>query len=245
MKVLKIVAEGLVTSFRYPYFMFGVQPTFTMPPPATLYGHVASTLGEWFDPRGVLFAVHFSFQKRLMEIEHTHVLTSAKGKLKGSNYSKVLEGKTNLFQREILFKPKLVLYLNRPEWVEYFKCPRYSVTLGRSQDLFTYSEVTIVELQRATNCYIEHTLLPYEFTRYIGQGVAILMPQWLEYKQQRYPNFRQYVILNRRVQYNDFICLSDDDLSFWVDPLSKTVNGDQLGLVFHSWVEDNDEIALA
>ena len=33
MKVLKIVAEGLTTSFRYPHFMQQIHPSFQMPPP--------------------------------------------------------------------------------------------------------------------------------------------------------------------------------------------------------------------
>ena len=69
MQVLKIVAEGAITSFRYPHFMQGVQPTYEMPPPATLYGHIASALGEWFDPQGVQFAICFSFLKRAQEVE--------------------------------------------------------------------------------------------------------------------------------------------------------------------------------
>lgn len=58
MQVLKVVVEGLTTSFRYPHFVQGVQPTFEMPPPATIYGHICSALGEWVDPKGVTFAYH-------------------------------------------------------------------------------------------------------------------------------------------------------------------------------------------
>lgn len=52
MQVLKIVLEGVTTSFRYPHFMLGVQPSFPPPPPATIYGHVCSALGEWVAPEG-------------------------------------------------------------------------------------------------------------------------------------------------------------------------------------------------
>jgi len=36
MPVLRIEAEGLTTSFRYPHCLAIRQPTFLMPPPATI-----------------------------------------------------------------------------------------------------------------------------------------------------------------------------------------------------------------
>jgi len=80
MKVLKIVAEGVATSFRYPHFMQGVHPTFRMPPPATIYGHICSALGEWFDPKGVLFGVQFFHKGVFEDIEHVHVVGPATGR---------------------------------------------------------------------------------------------------------------------------------------------------------------------
>ncbi len=65
MRVLKVVLEGITTSFRYPHFMMGVQPSFPMPPPATIYGHICSALGEWIDPKGLAFAYHFTAQEAL------------------------------------------------------------------------------------------------------------------------------------------------------------------------------------
>jgi CRISPR-associated protein Cas5t len=139
MRVLKVVAEGLTTSFRYPHFMQEIHPSFQMPPPATIYGHVASALGEWFDPSGVQFAYHFTYEGSCKDLEHTIVLTPGVGYLPGSKIPKVLEGNVTPFTRELLFRPRLTLYLNRPEWESAFRSPHYVVTLGRSQDLFTYT----------------------------------------------------------------------------------------------------------
>ena len=44
LELVKVVAEGLITSFRYPHFMWQKQPTFEMPPPATIYGHICSAV---------------------------------------------------------------------------------------------------------------------------------------------------------------------------------------------------------
>ncbi|MBZ4653887.1 MAG: hypothetical protein JG781_1226 [Peptococcaceae bacterium] len=242
MQVLKVVGEGLITSFRYHHFMQGIQPTFEIPPPATIYGHICSVLGEWFDPGGVEFAIHFSFQSRFQDIEHTHILTPATGKLPGTQIAKVLEGSTNPFIRELLFKPRMILYINRPEWVEAFRSPRYPVVLGRSQDLFTYTQVEVIELRKDKHVYLEHTLVPYNFVRYTGKGIVALLPRFLDYHKKRYPEFSRYVVLHRRVHSRDLLSFQDEDLNFWTDPTSPEIDGDKLGLIFHNWVDKDDAL---
>ncbi len=234
MKVLKVVAEGTVTSFRYPHFMIGVQPTYEMPPPATLYGHICSSLGEWFDPAGVKFAIHFTYQSKFEDVEHTHVIEG-----------KTQSGNINPYIRGLLFRPRLVLYLNKPEWVDAFRYPKYPVALGRSQDLFSYRSVEIVDLIRGTNAYFEQTLVPYELVRHTSRGVALLMPRYLRYEEGRFPEFERYVMLRTRVHFSDLLDITGSPLDFWLDPTSNAVEGDYLGLFFHGWVEDGEAQLMA
>lgn len=238
MQVLKITLEGVTTSFRYPLFMLGVQPTFEMPPPATIYGHICSALGDWADPRGVQFAYRFTFERKLMDLEHVHVLGPAGGKMPGTSLPKVLEGNINPFQREILFQPRLTLYVNKPEWESAFLSPRYVVTLGRSQDLCAYTSVRVMALEARPSAYFEHTLIPFEHPLKPPQGVVLQMPRFLDYENKRRPAFGRYVMLKQRVMSDDERMLSfgKPPDSFWVDPESPEVDGRQLGLIFHSFV---------
>ncbi len=114
MRVLKVVLEGTTTSFRYPHFMLSIQPSFPLPPPATIYGHICSALGEWVAPEGLRFAYHFTVAGVGEDLEHIHVLQASGGKLGETRLPKVLEGDINPFNRHILLHPRLVLYLNRP-----------------------------------------------------------------------------------------------------------------------------------
>lgn len=239
MKVLRVEGEGLVTSFRYPHFMQGVQPTFEMPPPATIYGHVCSALGDWFDPAGVLFALRFTFDARFDDIEHTHVLGASTGKLKGTSIPKVLEGAVNPFRRGLLFRPRLTLYLNKPDWEGRFRNPHYPVVLGRSQDLFTYTGVSVVDLEPADHGYFSHTLLPYDFLSRTASGTAVLMPRFVDYSDRRRPAFQRYLVLNRRLHSRDLLQLTEERHSYLIDPGSEEITGDHLALVFHSWVGDS------
>jgi CRISPR-associated protein Cas5t len=241
MRVLKVVAEGLTTSFRYPHFMQQIHPSYPMPPPATVYGHICSALGEWFDPTGIRFAYHFTHAGEVRDIEHIVVLSPSSGKLPGSKIPKVLEGNVNPFERQLLFLPRLTLYINRPEWEPAFHSPRFAVVLGRSQDLFTYTSISVVDLEQADRAYFEHTLVPHEMALQLGRGVTMLMPRFLDYASNRRPAFERYVVVQERV------VLPNDDLPrfehlaygpFWVDPTAPNAKGIGQGLAFLSFVED-------
>lgn len=241
MRVLKVVLEGLTTSFRYPHFMLQVQPSFPLPPPATIYGHLCSALGEWVEPDGLAFAYRFTAQGATKDLEHIHVLSAATGKLPGTAYPKVLEGNVNPFSREILFRPRLVLYLNRPEWLAAFRSPRYAVVLGRSQDLCWYSSVTMVDLVERERVAFEHTLLPYRMAVQTSVGVVALMPRWLDYHHSRQPTFARYLLLQRRLPNDMFLHFDGAPQRFWCDQTEQGADGLPLGLIFHTFTGDADE----
>ncbi|MCS7087743.1 MAG: CRISPR-associated protein Cas5, partial [Thermoflexales bacterium] len=199
MEVLRVILEGEVTSFRYPFTMVGRQLSFLMPPPATIYGHVCSALGEWVDPRSFRFAYTFSSAATFDDLEHIHVVSASSGKLPGTDLPKALEGNINPFRRQLLFRPRLVLYLTRPDWREAFLHPAYPVVLGRSQDLCTYTEVRVVRLEQRERGYFEHTLLPFEYPLKLPQGIVLNMPKWLDVHRNRAPQFARYTLVNRRV----------------------------------------------
>jgi CRISPR-associated protein Cas5t len=236
-RVLKIVAEGVTTSFRRPHFMHGIHPTFRMPPPATIYGHICSALGELVAPEEVAFAYHFTAQASFYDIEHIIVVSEAKGKLEKTSYPKVLEGGVQPFKRELLFQPRLTLYLNRPEWRDAFRRPYYTVVLGRSQDLFTYTSVEQLDLEQADEAYFEHTLLPYQMAVQVGRGMTELLPRYLDSERKRTPTFARYLLLEERVKSSEFWLGETQETDFyWIDPTSSLVDDMHLGLVFHTFV---------
>jgi len=237
MRVLKIVAEGLTTSFRYPHFMQGIHPTFEMPPPATIYGHICSALGEWVSPNDLAFAYHFTHAGKFDDVEHIHVVAGSSGKLPGTTLPKVLEGAVNPFKRQMLFRPRLVLYVNKPEWESSFRSPRYPVVLGRSQDLFSYTQIEVIDLETSAEAYFEHTLAPYRLHLNTAAGYVTTMPRFLDYEKNRRPTFSQYVVLPRRVmQLLQFEGQEPLPL-FWIDPTMPHVQGKSLGLWFHTFVD--------
>ncbi len=239
-EVLKIVAEGPTTSFRYPHFAVGVQPTYEMPPPSTIYGHICSAIGDLVDPRGVRFAYHFTHAGQVEDLEHVHVLSPSTGRLLGTAFPKVLEGNVNPFRRALLFRPRLVLYLNRPEWEAAFRSPRYAVVLGRSQDLFTYTSVGRLALEPTSQAYFEATIAPYEMARRTGRGVVVLMPRFLDGERNRAPEFARYVMLRDRIFSDDLVRLPGEaSETYLTDPTATVIRGRRLGLFFHSFLDED------
>ncbi|NWG21019.1 MAG: CRISPR-associated protein Cas5 [Chloroflexi bacterium] len=248
MQALRIELEGDVTSFRYPHFMWGMQPTFEMPPPATIYGHVCSAVGEWIIPDDLLFAYRFTHDGKFMDLEHIHASGMAapispqkRKELVAQGLSDVTvygESTVTPFQRELLFRPRLTLYLNQVELLPAFERPHYVVVLGRSQDLCTYppGAVQVVTLEKRANVYFEHTLLPLSMGAHTRRGVAVMMPRLIDFQQHRHPTFAQYLMLTERVFAHDMQTVGSFE-PVWCDPLAPQYRGCYRAVVWHRFIE--------
>lgn len=207
MEALRISMAGPVTSFRYPHFVHGIQPSYKMPPPATLYGHVCSALGRRIDPDSFRIAMHFTYVTSWMDYEHIHLF--------GNNTAKL-----SPFERELLFQPRLILYVDRVDWLDDFRWPQYMVTLGRSQDLMTYQQVEVITLEQAESGYIEHTIVPLAEASAIQFYVGVTMPRYID--PERRPFWHQYAQISQ-VQPLDSPTWIDKDQPRWRGR-SRTVN---------------------
>lgn len=247
MPVIKIEMAGTVTSFRYPHFTQGMHPTFEMPPPSTIYGHLCSAVGDWVAPEGLRFAYRFTHEGKFVDYkEHLH-------------FSDPIQPFP--FDRELLFNPHLTLYINHLELLDALHTPHYPVVLGRSQDLMTYLSVEVVELQRATEGYFDHTLLPLEMAPRLDRGViAVTMARFID--RQRRPQWGTYALLaetaiwpppkpevddwfteDADVSSNDWQFEGDDTrFELWIDPDKNATHPKfphlQRLIWFHSFVED-------
>jgi len=244
MLVTRIEVEGPTTSFRYPHFLVGRQPTYEMPPLATLYGHVCSAVGEWLDPAALRIGFRFTYAAKGAELEHLHIITRAGGKWPGRALPKATEGAVNPVYREVLFQPRLTLYVAPAAWTAAFRQPRYAVVLGRSQDLMTYSRVEEVELQPAPHAYYEHTLLPWSLRPHVLRCRAETLPRFVDYAHRREPHFARYVVVQERIFTHDsehWLRYADrGPTAHWIDPESPEERGLRRGVWLHALTENDD-----
>lgn len=245
MRVLKIEAEGVTTAFRYPFFMAGRHPTFEMPPPATIYGHICSAVGAPIDPASLRFAYWFTHSgSKATDLEHflSTEVTSARSTFTWSPRSsatvhtvaKNIEATVQPVQHEFLCNPRLTLYLSNLDLAPAFRSPRYVVVLGRSQDLFAYTRVSELDLVAAPQAYVEATILPAADRSWLKSGVTLAMPRYIDYSHQRQATFGQYLMVQRRVAPE----AAPPTGTFWIDPESASDHtGRQRAVIFHDFVD--------
>jgi CRISPR-associated protein Cas5t len=250
-RVLRIEMEGTTTSFRYPHLHVGRQPSYPMPPPATIYGHICSALGEWVPREMIRFAYCFSHNGTADDLELLHMTAIGSGRLdKTWGHLRNVEVQTNVMRRQILLHPKLTLYVdagNRTEhWATIFRSPRYPVLLGRSQDLAAYRTVEIVELVQSEFGYLENTLLPWAMRDRIPNGTTFVMPKFIHPDARHNVTWERYIVLDQRLwwPYEGVEppksarkgLRHQGDGPVWVDPQSPAWGIGRRIVIWHSWV---------
>lgn len=247
MQVLRVELEAPVCSFRYPHFLVGRQLTFEMPPPATVYGHVASALGYLPEPGSFRFAYRFTSVGKGEDLENQHIITAG-GRpfaFAGVAFPSSTNATIQPTVRQFLFGCRLTLYVDRIDFADAFRSPHFAVVLGRSQDLAHYSKVETIEAPTADRGYYEDTILPAEFRRRTGRGVTVLMPRFVGPPPFREPTFDRYIVLRDRVydgpQNDDLgnrqlIRVSGDNNELLVDPDTPEWRGARRALPFHSFL---------
>ncbi|MCL5290439.1 MAG: CRISPR-associated protein Cas5 [Bacillota bacterium] len=201
-KVLKVEVSALTTSFRHPFVMIGRLPSFEMPPPSTIYGHLCGVLGEWFQPGDLEFAYTFTHRGLGEDVELAQVLEIPKGlgsKDKNmNNLPKNVGGSLNPQKRQFLLKPNLKLYLRGNHALletlkKSFLSPHFACLLGRSQDLATCHSTEYVELVESDRAFYSHTLLPWRLRPFVTVGEPVHMPKFIDYQRLREPVFERYL----------------------------------------------------
>ncbi len=203
MEVLRVELDGVTTSFRFPHFLVGRQPSFPLPPPATILGHIASALGEYPDHRALRFAYSFSAAGRVDDMETAHITEVGGGVPREDRasfpYPVNVTATTGPLLRELLVQPHMVLYIDAPGQLETFyrafREPRYMVILGRSQDLASYRRVDIVQTERRASGYVEGTLLPQSERDRFRAAVPMIMPRFIDPDDRRRLDWQSYAVL--------------------------------------------------
>jgi CRISPR-associated protein Cas5t len=221
-----------------------------MPPPATIYGHLAGVLGEWFEPRGLEFSYVFEHAGKGVDIETGHPIELGSGKTglkkRGWDHPINVVCAPNPQKREFLLCPKMTLYLRgATEMLEglrsAFLSPRFSYILGRSQDLATLLGAEMTELTLSSDAFFSHTLLPYTWRPWVLPGSSVALPAAIDYAQQRTARQERYlqIVWPALLVYpgtRDTIRREELPVEFVVDPTDRRMFGEQSllrGLHFH------------
>jgi CRISPR-associated protein Cas5t len=152
----------MISSFRHPNFISGVQPTIDVPPPATVLGLISAVCGRIVTLEEVKFGYVFFYFGKGMDTELIYELT-VKSKLKA---------KSNVIRREFLFRPELYIYVDRIDFRRFFRKPEFPVLLGRTQELAKVEEIGEVELFKKASVRLGHCVLPFGFGNIPGSVIS-------------------------------------------------------------------------
>ncbi len=144
---IKIVSW--TSSFRYPIFMYGYQPTLPVPPYSTIYGLISAACGKIITPLDVKIKFVFKSEAEGVDLETIYEWT--KGKI----------SKSNVIKRGFLYNSTLYIYLQDKKITDCFKKPHYPLLLGRSSDLAFVEEIKEIQLVKQKKFLIGGTLLPF------------------------------------------------------------------------------------
>jgi CRISPR-associated protein Cas5t len=250
MRVAKVLIAAPATSFRYPHFLIGRQTTFDMPPPSTIYGHIASAVGDLLKADSFRFGYTFEFRSRASDLEHQHVITSGGSPFErnGVKLRTSVQATVQPHQRDFLFQPRLTLYIDPPALAEAFRNPTFCVILGRSQDLAEVVSVDEIDLERQPGAYFDHTLLPFSYRESTAFGVTVLMPRYIDPPPERRAHFERFIVLHDRIYGGEvengaslgvrrLVLRADRRDGWWIDPSTVPDHGVKRGVVFHSCAE--------
>jgi len=257
MRAVKVVVDGITTSFRYPYFVVGRHPSFPLPPPSTIYGHIASALGYLPEPRELKFAYSFRCEGAGDDVETLHIIYEvvAGRKLRndraGGGLHPNVVAQMGPIRRELLLFPHLELYItasdNLLSAVEAaMRCPKYPVVLGRTQDLCSYRSVDVVALHRSQRAYYEGALLPWEYRLRTTAGIMMRMPRFVDPANRAKVLWGQYLALEGFAVLEEGVPAGPGRVSTlpgneeeWVDPTSIDRAGRLRAVVWQTFAEQD------
>jgi len=156
-EAVRVTITAYTASFRVPHFV-GHQLTLPVPPLSTIYGLISAAAGRWVLPQEVEWlAYRCEYESKAMDMEKIVQIDWEDGSPVPRKPPKTFA----VIQREFLVMPRLTLYLP-PEWESPFRCPRYSLLLGRTQDVATVEGVKRVHLRQVSGGKVSGVLLPFE-----------------------------------------------------------------------------------
>lgn len=158
-QAVRIVMTAYTASFRVPAFV-GHQLTLPVPPLSTIFGLISAAAGRWVMPDEVEWlAYRCIYESKANDLEAIFTVERPRP----TEHARFVT--RNVMQREFLSMPNLTLYLP-PEWESAFRHPRYSLLLGRTQDVAGVTSIALTKLKPVNAGTVSGVLLPFELVAF-------------------------------------------------------------------------------
>lgn len=145
---IKVKITSWTSSFKYPTFVSGFQPTLPCPPVSTIYGLLSAARGDRVTPKNVKIGYNFSNKEKTSQLFRLRELE--RGGLK-----------SNVVEREILIDNDLVLWILDTRFKHHLKKPQYPLLLGRTEDICKVKEIREVGIKKVPSTEVGICPLPF------------------------------------------------------------------------------------
>jgi CRISPR-associated protein Cas5t len=154
-KVLEIQFSGWTSTPRLPFVLSGNAICMPTPSYSLVLGIIGCCLGRNILATELKLGFKYSFDTVAKDLETRQRLENNGGKIK--KHSKG----SDAYLREFHVLPKLIVWLNKVEWKEFFENPIGTPSLGRSQDILCIDSVLLKDVERVDKGNLGGSLLPF------------------------------------------------------------------------------------
>jgi len=161
-EVLEIQLSGWTATPRLPFVLSGNAVCMPVPSYSLLLGMIGCCIGRLVNPNELKLGYKYSYDTVGKDLETRQRLVFDGKKVK--THSKG----TDAYTREFHVAPKLTLWVNRLDWVNYFLNPIGTPSLGRSQDILKIENVRTVNVKSTSETTISGCMIPFSADLNVG-----------------------------------------------------------------------------
>ena len=175
-KFLEVQFKGYTATPRLPFILSGNAVCMPTPSYSMLLGMIGCCLGRIVEADEVNIGFYYAFDTSENDLETRHRL-EYKSKLKSHSKG------TDAYKREFHVNPILTIWLNRTDWLDYFKYPVGTPSLGRSQDLLKIKLAKNINAESVQSAKISGCMLPFSSDLQIGGQLVQIAEAYKEHEE--------------------------------------------------------------
>ena len=176
-KFLEVQFKGYTATPRLPFILSGNAICMPTPSYSMLLGMIGCCLGRIVEANEVNIGFYYAFDASEKDLETRHRLEYKEKVLKAHSKG------TDAYAREFHVNPTLTIWLNRTDWLNYFKYPVGTPSLGRSQDLLRIKSTKIINAKSLKSAKISGCMMPFSSDLQIGGQLVQIAEAYKEHEE--------------------------------------------------------------
>lgn len=172
--LLEIQFSGWTATPRMPFILSGNAVCMHTPTYSLILGIVGCCLGRGVLSNEVKIGFKYSFDSIAQDLE-----TRQRLEFDGRKVKSHAKG-TDAYSREFHTSPKLIIWIDRLDWKQYFENPVGTPSLGRSQDILIIEKVSVIEVESVDYGNLGGSLLPFTIGLQAGGQLVQLAESFIE-----------------------------------------------------------------